>query len=526
VPAERTSDARTRLAESGAVFGLVLGLLLGSGVTFVAMSGDEGASRAGNDEVLGSASDPAQVPGAGGATGTGTAPGDGAGPGGAAAGTGPDAGPVDPGAAGSGSGVVGPAAEDAPGARSGPGGTGSGASGGRAGRGVTADSIKIGIAYPDLSAVRTLGPAYDNGDVKAQWEALRKGWKEQGLLPVNGRDVQFVYATYNVVDQADQRAACTELVSDEKVFAVVGVAYFATGSDCVARQFRTPLLTSDGPAEASFSRTPYLFSLGVSADRLLRNLVHWAERGGVLKGKTIGIYSAAEPDDRALLASTIKRELARLGYKVKVEVETSQPLGGPQDAVAVQRFRSEAVDLALLFTSKGGFLQQAQAQGYRPQYLDSDHDFGTSDTATSNYPPEQFDGTRGFTARRVGEAAGGLPLDREQESCLANYEKHTGDRVTRPNRNGNEVAEFSYVLTSCDEGQILLAGLKAAGAVPTADGFVRGMETLRSVPLRRYAPVSFTPRRHDGSDLARTVTWSKDCRCWRATDRFAPFPVP
>src|SRR5207253_6791872 len=143
----------------------------------------------------------------------------------------------------------------------------------------------------DLGGLRALGPEYDNGDVPKQWNALREGWKRQGLIPINGRDVRLVFEKYNVTDLQDQHRACIALINDDKAFAVVGVAYFAVGADCVAREFHTPLLTSDGVPDSAMTRgAPYLFSLGMSEGRLLRNLVHWADARGALKGKKIGVY--------------------------------------------------------------------------------------------------------------------------------------------------------------------------------------------------------------------------------------------
>src|SRR5207249_436651 len=65
---------------------------------------------------------------------------------------------------------------------------------------------------------------------------------------------------------------------DEKVFAVIGIEFFyQAGADCVARQFRTPLITSEGPGDDVYARaTPLLFSLQPSEDRLLHNFVQWA----------------------------------------------------------------------------------------------------------------------------------------------------------------------------------------------------------------------------------------------------------
>jgi hypothetical protein len=386
--------------------------------------------------------------------------------------------------------------------------------------GVTDDKVTIAVTYPDISALKALGPSYDNGDPPEQWRVMIDGWRRDGLLPVNGRDIELKFRTYNVLNTDEQRAACRGAVSDDKAFAVVGVAYFEIGGECVAREFHTPLITSDGPNEDIFARSnPMLFSLSASKSRHLRNFVNWAHHRGALAGKKIGIYFFDDGVTRDLMNKTIRAELSRLGYAIAAEHSTTQSLGGPQDAVAVQRFRDAGVDVALLFTSKAGFLQAAKAQGYKPLFLESDNEFGTSDTTTSNYPADEFDGTLGMTGRRVGETPVGLPLGEDGDACIANYEQATGKKTTP------ETAVWSYILMGCDEGKVLLHGLREAGRNLTTESWIAGVETMRSVPLTRYAPVSFAPDKHDGGDQQRTVQWAASCKCWRAQGEFEPLWV-
>src|SRR5207248_647200 len=127
-------------------------------------------------------------------------------------------------------------------------GTGSGgqsaASGGTAThgavRGVTSNSVTIGVATLDLSAVKYLGPEYDNGDVAGQWNAMVADWRDRHLLPVNGRDVALKFVSYSVLNTDDQRRACAALVDDDQSFAVVAPEFFyQTGADRVARDLKT-----------------------------------------------------------------------------------------------------------------------------------------------------------------------------------------------------------------------------------------------------------------------------------------------
>ena len=273
----------SRERRPGTAFGIVVGFLLGALVAALAIP-DHGTTtvrQAGGDVTAG-ADGATSVPGASGealdAGGVAATPSDGDtqvagdGGGGAAAAGPPAAGgsaqaaAAGDGAAAAGGGAVAPAPTT--------------------GRGLSADRIVVGVAVPDISALRALGPEYDNGDVRAQYRALIEGYRKEGRLPVGGRDIELRFADYNVVVQAEQRAACAKLVNDDKVFLVLGAAYYAIGAECVAREYRTPMLTSDAPLDSAFARgAPFLFSLGMSESRMWRNFVHWADARGLLRGK-------------------------------------------------------------------------------------------------------------------------------------------------------------------------------------------------------------------------------------------------
>jgi hypothetical protein len=248
--------------------------------------------------------------------------------------------------------------------------------------------------------------------------------------------------------------------------------------------------------------------------------VRWADGRGLLKGRRIGVYHLSDPQESALVSRSVKGELAKLGYKLTAEATTSNALGGPDDALAVQQFRTKAVNLAILLTSRGGFMQQAEAQGYKPTYVDTDYGGGTSDVGTNQYPAHQFDGTQSMTTVRRGEPAAGLPSSPDMEPCVRNYERYSGRKVARPGQSGHEAAEWVFIVLACDEGKVLLQALRAAGPNLTPASFVQGLESLRGVSLIRYPNISFGPGRHQGVDQQRTLQWRAACTCWRATGQF------
>ncbi|HEU5085738.1 MAG TPA: hypothetical protein VFU14_20520 [Acidimicrobiales bacterium] len=428
------------------------------------------------------------------------------------------------GAAAAGSGV----AAGVPGAPGGgSGGSGGGAGGGRStARGVDATTVTVGFGLPDLGAIAALGPGYDQGDPRQHVEAILAELRATGRLPVHGRDIVPVYSSYNILSPEAQRATCERFGNDDSVFAVVAIHDFGAGAECVAAEYGLPLFTSDGQPDPVYERSgPNLFTMQMSADRLFRNYVAWADQGGYLDGKKIGVYYPSDPELAQLVQRSVLEPLERLGHDVVSEVQTAEPnTGGPTDSVAVQRFRTDGVEVAVLVVSalaKTNFFNQAESQLYRPTYLENDAGFSTTDTATSTYPRAHFDGTRAFTGMRFGELRSGLPEPAEAAWCRAAIKNQTGNDIPVQGRD----AEYIAANQSCDEILTVLHGLEQAGPELTAERFIAGVETIQDRPTGIHGNVGFGPGRHDGVRTWREIRWHGDCTCWKVASDMRPLLV-
>jgi ABC-type branched-subunit amino acid transport system substrate-binding protein len=385
-------------------------------------------------------------------------------------------------------------------------------------RGVTDDTIRIGVAIPDIGPFAVVD-AFNLGDMRGHMEALLDGWRRDGLVPVHGRNIEFVFREFGIVGDADI-AACNGFVKDDEVFAVIGLRSFENGAECLADRFDTPVITLDAHAEEDHARlAPYLFTLRASSEQVARNWIHWAHEEGLLAGRTIGMYEETDAEPTAV---AIRETLESLGYAIAAHSTTDSKQGGPLDQVAVQRFRSAGVDLALMLVAalpQASFMEQAQAQGYRPTYIDTDYGDHTSDAASSIYSPAQYGGTFAVTMTRTGEIRGGMGLSPQGEACVANYERYSGRSIPRTSP---ESAELMTMLQGCDEGQVLLTGLQQAGRNLDLPALIAGLETIRGLPGASHGSYSFTPDRHHGADSQRTIQWLAECACWRATGTFGP----
>jgi hypothetical protein len=394
--------------------------------------------------------------------------------------------------------------------------------GGATAPGVSATEVTIGVGLPDIGVIAALGPGYDQGNPRDHVEAVLAHLREEGRLPVAGRDIRPVYRTYDILSEPAQRAVCESFARDVTVFAVVALHNFGPGNQCVAEEFDIPVITTDGQSDALYASTPNMISLQMSIERLMRNFVEWAHRRGDLTGKRIGVYYSSDPDAARVVRQSIIGPLRERGHTIAAEVQTSEPAtGGPTDSVAVQRFRSSGVDVAILVVSavaKTNFFNQAQLQNYRPTYLENDIGFSTTTTATGTYPANHFDGTRGFSGMRFGEAAAGLPEPAEAQWCMGAIRSRTG-RPIDPQRNEGEYIAANQ---ACDELQVVLTALEHAGPELTRERFFAGLHSIQGRPTGIHGDISFQPGRHHGVATWRELVWRAGCRCWVAEGSFQP----
>jgi ABC-type branched-subunit amino acid transport system substrate-binding protein len=93
--------------------------------------------------------------------------------------------------------------------------------------GVTADTIKIGVVYPDLSSVKAF-INIDLGDYEAAYNALIAELNAHG--GIHGRRIVPVFGKLDVISPSAAQETCVHLTQDEKVFAVLGPSRARTNS--------------------------------------------------------------------------------------------------------------------------------------------------------------------------------------------------------------------------------------------------------------------------------------------------------
>ena len=375
-------------------------------------------------------------------------------------------------------------------------------------------TITVGLAYPDISAFATLNKKFDIGDPEQQAAAVLDGWRRNGLLPVNGTEIELVFRKYSIIGSSDKLGVCTGFAQDDDVFAVVSGRDFTVGAECLASRFDIPTIDLMGASPSVYDRAPRLFTIRPNEAEVLRAYVQWADSLGLFDDATVGVFWDTRSEEAV---DVFKEAMAEAGHSIAVEVASDgEGIGSPQDQISVERFAAAGVDAAVLLvgtSSVSNFMHFAESQNYRPAYRSMEWASHIGDVSSGSLPQEQYDGTLAMTVSRVGEIAAGMPPSAETEACISNYERFSGTDIAR---SSPETAEWAQILYTCDLMSVLLAGLQGAGDDLSRESLVSALEGLEDFPLAAWGNLTLGPGDHSGAQQFRTVEWSADCLCWTA----------
>ena len=184
--------------------------------------------------------------------------------------------------------------------------------------GVTADAIKVGIAYPDLSSLKDVFDV-DNGDYRKTYQAVVDSINAKGGIA--GRKIDPVFAPINPIGANASAAACTKLTQDEKVFVAVG--YFLNDDVlCYLQTNPTPVIGGTMTQER-LSKAKVAWYTTEPGDDVEVDTIRALAEGGKLDGKVAVTGAAA---DQQSLDRTIKPLLKELDVEVVDTALNDAPL--------------------------------------------------------------------------------------------------------------------------------------------------------------------------------------------------------
>ncbi|WP_436789658.1 ABC transporter substrate-binding protein [Yinghuangia sp. YIM S10712] len=260
--------------------------------------------------------------------------------------------------------------------------------------GVTDTSIKLGITYPDLSAVKQF-LKIDHGDYEATYNALIKKINDAG--GINGRKIEPVFGAINVASPAAAQETCVKLTQDAKVFAAIGT-FNANEPMCYVQTNKTAVVGGSlGDKNYAAAQAPWFSDIDGDA---VVDAVKVLAANNALAGKKVAVVGPV--NEQAAVNDLVLPTLRDFGV---TPVETGIMDASMRDAAAVsqqlgvfiQKFQAAGADTIVVVGGMGGeFPKQLEKTSYRPRLLFTDvtraeiytgdqaqHDFSTLTNATA-----------------------------------------------------------------------------------------------------------------------------------------------
>jgi hypothetical protein len=337
-------------------------------------------------------------------------------------------------------------------------------------QGVTATTIRVGIPYVDLAAVRQFGITLDQGSFPDAYNAIISNLNAQG--GINGRHLVPYLVAVNPVGTGPAITACTQLSEDDSVF----VAIAPQQSDCFLQQHHVPTISGMFQEVGSTTSTPNFTLLPPPAAYDPLQLSVLAHRG-VFKGKKVGLFAQSAVD----------------GAPQDDEVATNQ-----QAALIAERFQQAGVD-EVIAVGTGATVWpeslQANESTYLPAWIATDESGLESAVLGSSIKPTYLENVLTTSPVPSNYALWHTPA---VQACDRVVRKaYPSLKITPPTNplTGSDQT-FYAVESACLNIDLFATIAKAAGKNLTWSTFTHAGYALKNAAIPGSgAPVSFAPGR-------------------------------
>ena len=210
-------------------------------------------------------------------------------------------------------------------------------------QGVTATTIRVGVPYVNVAAVKAVGVNINWGNVPDAYMAIIANMNAHG--GINGRRIVPYIVGVDPTGAAPGATTCTEMTQDDQVFVAIAPLQptcYLQHSVSVINSLEAATTATTGGAQ-NFALTPP----AAAFDPLQLSVF---AKQGVFKNKKVGIFAGAAVDDPEV--TIVQAELKKLHVPVVVTAVNAAPLGdlpaeNEQVAVIAQRFQSDGVNEVL-----------------------------------------------------------------------------------------------------------------------------------------------------------------------------------
>ena len=361
-------------------------------------------------------------------------------------------------------------------------------------QGVTATTIKVGIPYVDLSAVRQFGVTLDQGDLADAYNALIANLNSHG--GINGRRVVPYIVAVNPVGTAPSATACTQLAQDDEVL----VAIAPQQPDCYVQQYDIPTIAgSFQNAQATNGAPNFNVQPPVAVYDPLQ--LSALARHGSFKGKSIGLFAGSATDENEL--RIVQKAMKSLGVQVHQSAVDAAPPGDEaasnQDVgVIAQRFQAAGIN-DVIAVGTGGTIWPESLENdqspYDPAWVATNEGSLAAAVSGSSIAPKYL---KNLLTTSPVPSKFQIWQEPAVQQCYRIIRKaYPSDKITPPSNLQSGSDQTSYAVESaCTNVALLSAIAKEAGKNLNRSSFAEAGYKVRNAAIPGTgAPVSFAPNR-------------------------------
>ncbi len=358
--------------------------------------------------------------------------------------------------------------------------------------GVTATTIRVGIPYVDVAAVKAVGVDIDWGSVPDAFNAVISNINAHG--GINGRKIVPYIVAVDPTGTAPAATACTQLMQDDQVFVAVAPLMATCYLQANVPVVGAVLPSGNGPGLAQdFTAT----APDNAYDPLELSVF---DKQGVFKGKKVAVFGGDPGDQQE--AQQVQSELAKLHIPVVTTAIDSAPQGdlvasNAQVQVIAQKFESDGVNEVVAVGDGSAIWPQglsALQSTYNPSWVATNESDFSGDVG-ADYNPIYLENVVTSTPLTPPEAIWQSP---GTQQCV---------RLDRKDYPSNHINAYDATLPeseetwlgielACTDMALFTDIAKAAGKNLTVASFVKAGYGLKNVLLPgTNAPISFGPGR-------------------------------
>src|SRR6516225_3245165 len=209
-------------------------------------------------------------------------------------------------------------------------------------QGVTANTIKVGVTYADVAAIRNIINV-DPSNYQVAYTALFNQINAKG--GIDGRKIVPVFAPVNPLGTAGAATACTQLTEDDKVFAVLGF-FQQPDSACYVQTHNVPIIgASLSTDQAKAATAPWYNNLISDSDLVPKEMAVFKQEG-VFKGEKVAVVGTNidQPEINTVLPVLHKEGVDVVQTAVNSVPDTDTAAQVQEYGTIAQRFQSAGAD--------------------------------------------------------------------------------------------------------------------------------------------------------------------------------------